>query len=47
MGSPDYVGAVHKMFDGTMLDLDVSADFLRGVTVAAVIMDHERRSWPI
>jgi hypothetical protein len=41
VGSPDDVGAVHQVLDGTMLDLDVSAAFLPGVTVAAVIMDHE------
>jgi hypothetical protein len=29
MGSPDYIGAVHQVLDGTMLDLDVSASFLR------------------
>jgi hypothetical protein len=41
MGSPDYVGAVHQVLDGIMLDLDVSADFLRGMTVAGVIVDYE------
>jgi hypothetical protein len=42
MGSPDDVGAVHQVLDGTMLDLDVSADFLRsGVTMAGVIVDYD------
>ena len=41
VGSPDDVGAVHQVLDGTMLDLDVSADFLRGMTVAGVIVDYE------
>jgi hypothetical protein len=41
MGSPDDVGAAHQVLDGTMLDLDVSADFLCGMTVAGVIVDHE------
>jgi hypothetical protein len=41
MGSPDYVGAIHQMLDGIMLDLDVSADFLRGMTVAGLIVDYE------
>ena len=41
VGSPDDVGAVHQVLDGTMLDLDVSADFLRGVTVAGAIVDYD------
>jgi hypothetical protein len=41
MGSPDDVGAVHQVLDGAMLDLDVSADFLRGFAVASVIGDYE------
>jgi hypothetical protein len=41
VGSPDDVGAMHQALDGTMLDLDVSADFLRGVTVAGVIADYD------
>jgi hypothetical protein len=45
MGSPAYVGAVHQVLDATMLDLDVSADFLRdavavgGAIVRCVIVD--------
>ena len=30
----DYVGAAHQVLDGTMLASDVSADFLRDVTIA-------------
>ena len=41
MGSPDYVGTAHQVLDGTMLDLDVSADFLRGVTMAGTIVDYD------
>jgi hypothetical protein len=41
MGSHDYVGAVHQVLNGTMLDLGVSADFFRGdLTVAGVIVDY-------
>jgi hypothetical protein len=41
VGSPDDVGAMHQALDGRMLDLNVAADFLCGMTVAGVIVDYE------